>query len=74
MAESTEIHHLREEVNELRLLYRLLAEAPIPREKATSEEVASVEAQYETVTKEEFFRALDEAPVNRRHSAVQGGC
>ena len=73
MTESSEIQQLREDVQELRLLYRRLAEMIIPEEKATPEDIESVETPDEIVTKEEFLLALEEAPVKKsRKSSVPG--
>jgi archaellum component FlaC len=73
MTESSEIQQLREDIQELRLLYGWLAEMIIPEEKATPEDIESVETPDEIVTKEEFLLALEEAPVKKsRKSSVLG--
>ena len=76
MAESSELQQIREEIQELRFLYRRLAEAILPEEKPTSEDLESITAPDEIVTKEEFLRALKEIPLKKRRikSSVSGNC
>jgi archaellum component FlaC len=45
MSESSEIQEIREEIRELRLLYRKLAEDLIPEEEPTPEEVEALDAE-----------------------------
>jgi len=55
------------------VVHRRLSEMIIPEEKATPEDIESVETPDEIVTKEEFLLALEEAPVKkRRKSSVPG--
>jgi hypothetical protein len=64
MTESSDIQQLREEIQELRFLYRRLAEALIPEEQATPEDLKSINTPDRTMSKDEFLRALEETPVN----------
>lgn len=66
MTESSEIQQLREEIQELRLLYRRLAETLIPEEKPAPGDLESITESDETVNKDEFLRALRETPMRKR--------
>ena len=71
MSDTSEIQQLREEVQELRVLYHRLAESMLRTEKATPEEIESLEAEDEVVGKEEFLKILRETPFKgRRRSSV----
>ena len=65
MTESSEIQQLREEIQELRVWYRKLAETLIPVEQITPEDLESIKAPDEAISKEEFLRALEETPVKK---------
>jgi uncharacterized protein involved in exopolysaccharide biosynthesis len=59
MVESSEIQQLREDVQELRLLYRRLAETLLPEEEPTPEEKAALDDESrEYFSESEFLRML----------------
>ncbi|MCJ7574306.1 hypothetical protein MUO93_08600 [Candidatus Bathyarchaeota archaeon] len=59
MVESSEIQQLREDIQELRLLYRRLAETLLPEEEPTPEErVALDDESREYFSEKEFLRML----------------
>jgi uncharacterized protein involved in exopolysaccharide biosynthesis len=59
MTESSEIQQLREEIQELRLLYRRLAETLLPEEEPTPEEKAPLDDESrEYFSESEFLRML----------------
>jgi len=59
MTESSEIQQLREEVQELRLLYKRLAETLLPEEEPTVEETAALDAEpKEYFSEGELMRSL----------------
>jgi hypothetical protein len=70
MTDSSELQQIRDELLSLKLLYKRVAEDHIPGEKATAEDIESIESPDETVSKEEFLRLLDDALVNGRKSSV----
>ena len=74
MTVDSELQQIREELYTLKVLYKRMADERIGSEKATPEEIESVEAADETVSKEEFFKLLDETPVKRRRPPVRRGC
>ena len=59
MAETPELENIREELHELRLLYKKIAEQHIPTEKPQPEDVEALENREETVGEEEIWRALE---------------
>ncbi|MDP2900224.1 MAG: hypothetical protein Q8O47_04580 [Candidatus Bathyarchaeota archaeon] len=71
MTDSSELQQIRDELFSLKLLYKRVAEDHIPSEKATVEDIESIESPDETVSKEEFLRLLDETPVKGRKSSVR---
>ncbi len=58
MSESSELQEIREEIRELRLLYRKLAEDLIPEEEPTSEEVEALDAEPKEYLSEGEFMGL----------------
>jgi hypothetical protein len=59
MVESSEIQQLREDIQELRLLYRRLAETLLPEEEPTPEEKAALDDESkEYFSESEFLRML----------------
>ena len=62
MTKSSEIQQLREEIQELRVLYLRLAETLLPEEQATPEDLESINSHDETMSKDEFLRALGKPP------------
>ena len=66
MTDSPELQQIRDDLQSLKLLYKRIAEDRIGSEKATAEDVRSVEVPDETVSKAEFLRLLDETPVKKR--------
>jgi hypothetical protein len=75
MTDSSELQQIREELQELRFLYRRLAEALIPEEQATPEDLESINALDGTMSNDEFLRALEETPVKKRKKpSVSGRC
>jgi len=66
MTGSSEIQQLREEIQELRLLYRRLAETLLPEEEPTPDEVAALDDEpKEYFSESEFLRML-QSNVRRR--------
>jgi hypothetical protein len=66
MTESSEIQQLREDVQELRLLYRRLVETLLPEEEPTPEEKAALDDESrEYFSESEFLRML-QGDVRRR--------
>ena len=66
MTESSEIQQLREDIQELRLLYRRLAETLLPEEEPTPEEKAALDDEpKEYFSESEFLRML-QSDVRRR--------
>jgi hypothetical protein len=65
MTGSSEIQQLREEIQELRLLYGRLAEVLIPEEKPAPGDLESIAEPDEAVNKAEFLRALKETPLRK---------
>jgi hypothetical protein len=67
MDDASEIQQIRQELDELRQLYKKLAECIIPEEDATPEEEAALRATpKEYLTEEETFALLEEKPRGRR--------
>ena len=58
MTESSEIQRIRDELQSLKLLYKRLAEDRIGCERASVEDVESIEVPDETLSKDEFLRVL----------------
>jgi len=59
MTETPDLQNIREELHELRLLYKKIAEQHIPAEEPQPEDVKALESRDETVGEEEIWRALD---------------
>jgi hypothetical protein len=69
----SEIQQLREEIQELRLLYGRLAKALIPEEKPAPGDLESIAEPDETVDKDEFLQALKETPLRKRGGSPVSG-
>lgn len=66
MTESYEIQQLREEIQELRLLYRRLAETLLPEEEPTPEETAALDDESKEYFSESEFLRMLQSDVRRR--------
>lgn len=66
MTESYEIQQLREEIQELRLLYRRLAETLLPEEEPTPEETAALDDESKEYFSESEFLRMLRSDVRRR--------
>ena len=63
MDTTTELQQIRQELDELRHLYKKLAERLIPEDEATPEEEKALQATPKTyLTEEETLALLDEKP------------
>jgi len=58
MTDASDLETIRQELHELRLLYKKIAEQHIPTEEPTPEDIEALESQYETVGEEEIRKAL----------------
>ena len=63
MTNTAELETIRQELHELRLLYKKIAEQHIPTEKPTPEDTEALESEDETVGEEEIRRALKQSRV-----------
>ena len=66
MTGSYEIQQLREEIQELRLLYRRLAETLLPEEEPTPEETAALDDESKEYFSESEFLRMLRSDVRRR--------
>ncbi len=66
MTESSEIQRLREDIIELRLLYRRLAETLLPEEEPTPEEKAALDDESKEYFSESEFLRMLQSDVRRR--------
>jgi len=66
MTESSEIQQLREDIQELRLLYRRLAETLLPEEEPTPEEKAALDDESKEYFSEGEFLRMLQSSVRRR--------
>ena len=58
MADASDLETIRQELHELRLLYKKVAEQHIPTEEPTPEDIEALESEDELVGEEEIWKAL----------------
>jgi hypothetical protein len=71
MTNSSELQQIRDELQSLKLLYKRMAEDRIGCERASVEDIESIEVPDETLSKDEFLRFLEETPVKKGRSPVR---
>lgn len=62
MTDASDLETIRQELYELRLLYKKIAEQHIPTEEPTPEDIEALESEDETVGEEEVLNALKQPP------------
>jgi len=62
MTDASDLETIRQELHELRLLYKKTAEQHIPTEDPTPEDTEALESEDETVGEEEILKALKQPP------------
>ena len=58
MADASDLETIRQELHELRLLYKKIAEQHIPTEEPTPEDIKALGSEDELVGEEEIWKAL----------------
>jgi len=61
MTNAPDLETIRQELHELRLLYKKIAEQHIPTEEPTPEDIEALESEDEMIGEEEIWKALNRA-------------
>jgi hypothetical protein len=72
MTNTPDLESILEELHELRLLYKKIAEQHIPTEEPSPQDIKDLERREETVGEEEIWRALNRPTENKGPQPCSG--
>ena len=72
MTDTSDLETIRQELHELRLLYKKIAEQHIPTEEPTPEDIAALENEDEIVGEEEIWKVLHRPTENKEPKPCSG--
>ncbi|MFH2111153.1 MAG: hypothetical protein ABIJ47_07850 [Candidatus Bathyarchaeota archaeon] len=72
MTNASDLETIRQELHELRLLYKKIAEQHIPTEEPTPEDIEALESEDELVGEEDIWKTLKRPTKNKEPKPCSG--